>query len=74
MAEEENVDEAVTAEAKSSNNIKISIKEERKTQEYKETVNIYVEIINTFPKEKQSIYNSMKDNIRSCRTRALCFI
>ena len=45
---ETNVDEAVTAEAKASNDMEIDLKEEQNTQAYKETMNIYIENINTF--------------------------
>ena len=53
MAEEANVDEAVTAEAKAGNNMDIDRKEERKIQVYKETINIYIENITTFEKRKK---------------------
>ena len=53
MAEEPNVDEAVTAESRASNNMDIDIKEERKTQSYNTTMNIYIENINTFEKKKK---------------------
>ena len=43
VAEEANVDEAVTAEAKSGNDMRIDIKEEQNTQAYKETMNIDIE-------------------------------
>ena len=48
VAEEANVDEVVTAEAKASNDMKIYLKEERKTQSYKETMNIDIENISKF--------------------------
>ena len=48
MDEEANVDEAVTAEAKASNNMEIDLKEERKTQAYKKTTKIDIENINKF--------------------------
>ena len=35
VTEESNVDEAITAEDKASNKMKIDLKEERKTQAYK---------------------------------------
>ena len=53
VAEEANVDEAVTAEAKASNNMEIDLKEQQKTQAYKETINIYIENINTFEKRNK---------------------
>ena len=43
VAEDANVDEAVTSEAKTSNNTEIYLKEERKKQAYKETMNIDIE-------------------------------
>ena len=48
VAKEVNVDEAVTAEAKASNDTEIHCKEELNIQEYKETINIDNENINTF--------------------------
>ena len=53
MAEEANVDEAISAEYKASNNMEIDLKEERKTQAYKETMNIDIENINTFENRKK---------------------
>ena len=53
MAEEANVDEAVTAEAKSRNDMGIDLKEERNTQTYKETMNIDIENINVFYKRNK---------------------
>ena len=50
VAEEANVDEAVTAEAKACNDKKIILV---KTQAYKETMNIDIENINTFEKRKK---------------------
>ena len=53
MAEEANDDEAVTAEAKASNNMLINLKEERNTQAYKEAINVDIESINTFEKRNK---------------------
>ena len=53
MAEEANVDKAVTAEAKASNDIEIDIKEEQKTQAYKETMKNDIGNINKFEKRKK---------------------
>ena len=50
MAEEANVDEAITAEAKAINDMETDLKEEQKIQEYKEIMNIDIENINTFEK------------------------
>ena len=50
VSEEENVDEAFTAEAKDRNDIEIDLKEEQKTQAYKQTIDIDIENINTFEK------------------------
>ena len=47
LAEEANVDEAVTVESKASNDVEINIKEERKTQAYKKNEHWYWNI-NTF--------------------------
>ena len=54
MAEEANVDEAVTAESNASNDMEIDLREERKTQAYKETMNIDIENIHTFEKRNKS--------------------
>ena len=53
VAEEANVDEAVTEEAKAVDDMDIDIKEERKTQAYQKTMNIYIENINTFEKRNK---------------------
>ena len=53
MAEEENVDEAVTAETKSSNDMEIYSKEEQKTQAYKKKTNIDIKTINKFDKRNK---------------------
>ena len=50
MTEKENVDEAITAEAKAINDMEINLKEERNIQAYKETTDINIENINTFEK------------------------
>ena len=43
MAEEANVNEAVTIEAKASNDTEIYLKEQRKTKAYKYKINIDIE-------------------------------
>ena len=48
VAEEANVDESVTAEAKAGNNMEIDLKEEQNIQEYGETINFDIKNINTF--------------------------
>ena len=48
VAEEANVNEAVTAETKASNDMDIYLKKELNTQEYKEKMNIDIENINIF--------------------------
>ena len=53
VAEEANVDKAVTAEAKASNDTEIDIKEEQKTQAYKETMKNDIGNINKFEKRKK---------------------
>ena len=53
VAEEANVDEAVTEEAKAVDDMDIDIKEERKAQAYQKTMNIYIENINTFEKRNK---------------------
>ena len=52
VAEEANADEAITAEAKDSNDMEIYLKEERKTQSLKK-INIDIENINTFEKRNK---------------------
>ena len=70
VAEEANVDESVTAEAKASNEVEIDLKETQKTQAYKNNEHWYWKYYHIW-KEKQSIYNSMKENIQSYRIRVL---
>ena len=53
MDEEANVDEAVTVEANASNDMDIDLKEERKKQEYKETMRIDIENINKCEKRNK---------------------
>ena len=69
VTDEENVDEAITEESKTINKMEIYLKEEQKMQEYKKTITIYIENVNKILKGKQSIYNSMEENIRGYRTR-----
>ena len=45
VAEEANVDEAITAEAKVGNDTEIDLKEECNTESYKDTMNIDIENI-----------------------------
>ena len=49
MDEEANVDEAVTTEAKASSDMETGLKEERKKQSYKETMNIGINFITRDP-------------------------
>ena len=67
MAEEANVDEAITAESKAGNDTEIYLKEEQNTQAYKKR-NIDIGNINTFEK-RFFLYNSMEENLRSYKTR-----
>ena len=60
MDEEANVDEAVTAEANASNDMDIDLKEERKKQEYKETMSIDIENINKCEKRNKVYTNQWK--------------
>ena len=50
LAELANSDETITAEAKASNGMDIYLKEERRTESYKETMQIDIENINTIEK------------------------
>ena len=52
LAEEENVDEAITEESKASNEMGNDLKEEQNTKSYKETINIDIENINTIGGKK----------------------
>ena len=58
LAEEENVDEAITEESKASNEIENDLKEEQKTKSYKETINIDIENISTIEK-KNKVYTKL---------------
>ena len=62
VAEEANFDEAVTAESKTSNNVDIDLKEERKTQAYEDTINNDIENNDTFEKKKK-IYTTQWSTI-----------
>ena len=53
VAEEANIDEAITAEAKASNEMENYLKKERKTKSYKEKIDIDIENINTIEKRKK---------------------
>ena len=46
MAKEENVDEAITAEAKDINEMKVDLKNEQNTKSYEETMEINIFNIN----------------------------
>ena len=58
MAEEENVDEAIAEEDKASNEMENDLKEEQKTESYKETINIDIENISTIEK-KNKVYTKL---------------
>ena len=58
LAEEENVDEAIAEEDKASNEMENDLKEEQKTESYKETINIDIENISTIEK-KNKIYTKL---------------
>ena len=47
LAEQENVDKAITAEAKAIKDMENDIKEEQSTKYYKQTMNVDIENINT---------------------------
>ena len=53
MAEEANIDKAVTAETKTSNEMEIYLKYKRNTQSYKDTMDIDIENIKTFEKRNK---------------------
>ena len=50
MAEEANIDEAITVEAKASNQMEINLKDNKNTKAYEETMKIDIENINTIEK------------------------
>ena len=50
LAELANADETITAEPKASNVMDINLKEEQRTESYKETMKIDIENINTIEK------------------------
>ena len=69
MAEEANADEAITVEAKASNDMGNDLKEEQNTKSYKERMNIDIENINTIKKRRKvnekrwrNIYNVIQKN------------
>ena len=68
LAEEANVDEAITAEAKASNEMENNIKEYRNTKSYKETMNIDIENINTIEKRNKLYAKIMEDYLQSYTT------
>ena len=53
VAEEANVDEAITVEAKASNEMEIDLKDEQKTKVYVKTTKIDIENINTTGKRNK---------------------
>ena len=53
VAEEANVHEAITAEAKASNEMKYYLKYKQNTKSYEETMNIDIENINTIEKRNK---------------------
>ena len=58
LSELENEDKAITAVDKASNETAIDIKEEQKTESYKETMNIDIENINTI-KKRNNLYTKL---------------
>ena len=60
--EEENVDEAITAEANSSNRTEINIKKEHNKKSYKKTMKIYIENIKTF-ENRDKVYKTQRRTI-----------
>ena len=61
MAVYANVDEAITIEAKASNEMKIDLKGEQNTESYKETTNIDIENINKFKKRNKVYTNQWRE-------------
>ena len=55
MAEEENVDESITAEAKASNKIEIDLQKYRKTQEYLKQLTLILKISTHLKRETKYI-------------------
>ena len=55
MAEEANIDKAVTAETKTSNEMEIYLKYKRNTQSYKDTMDIDIEILKHLKRETKYI-------------------
>ena len=53
VAEEANVDYAITAEAKASNQMEIYLKDKQNIEAYEETMDIYIENINTIEKRNK---------------------
>ena len=58
LAEVENADKSITAVYKARNEMGIDLKEEQKTQAYKETMDIDIENINTIEKI-QKVYTKL---------------
>ena len=54
VAEESNVDEAIIAEFKAVNNMNIDLKDEKNTEDYEETMKIYIENIDTIEKRNKA--------------------
>ena len=67
LAEEANVDEAITAEAKAINEMKNDLKDGQKTQSYKEKMSIDIENINTIENRNKVYTKTMEVNIQSYR-------
>ena len=57
MAEEANVDEAITAEAKARNDMEIDLKYEQNTKAYEETTKMDIEDINKL-QNRNKIYTT----------------
>ena len=53
VAEEKNVDEAITEESKGSNEMEVDLKYKQNIEDYEETINIYIENINTIEKRNK---------------------
>ena len=62
VTEEANVDEAITEESKDNNRMKIELKHVQNTQSYEESMNIYIENINTF-ENRNKVYTTKRKRI-----------
>ena len=58
VAEEANIDEALTAEAKAGNEMENDLKDEQNTKSYEDNINIYIESINTIEK-RNKVYTEL---------------